>query len=208
MFPMTGTPRAFKVRRLTSWTELSVLAFSGIALISISQAAVAAPIIYTLENAEAGFTAATENYTGTISLDQDYQVTSASISEFGTVDATLTYVTTFVNSIISLNNGNDNILIAFKNTFSNPKNTIDPIFSIADMNLGKASDVTGAAYPPTPTPEPSSLALLAGAAGLFLLTRRASRHRWRAQSGSHRTGVKPGANQASPPLAQADHRLT
>jgi len=154
--PMTSTRRPFKVRRITSWPGLSVLAFSAIALISLPQAAVADPITYTLENVEAAFTAATENYTGTITLDQAYQVTSASISEFGTVDATLTYVTTSANSVISVNNGNDNILIAFENTFSNPENTIDPVFSIADMNLGKASDVTGAAYPPPP---PQSLRL-------------------------------------------------
>ena len=151
---------------------------TALAYLAAPIAVSASPSNYTLVNATATFGAAgTDTLTGTFTFDPAGPTLDAvDILVSGPVfptrvttplSATITVLSTTVLSTLA----SDGFNWVFDFSLPLPQ-TPDPLTFVDINNVGLGStSVTGDAVP---TPEPSGLALLGGAFGIFLLTRRAS----------------------------------
>ena len=159
---------------------LAVLAVAAAAYLAAPGSATATPISYTLSGVTATFPAFPRTYTitGTFTFDASDNTESALMITITGTDCSpcdIDQPQPFTTSSDSRIEGTFFFLQFLSPLSSSP----DPVTD-ADVPVleGDTNDVTGDAI--FATPEPTSLALLAGAVGIFLLTCRANRRGRRA----------------------------
>jgi hypothetical protein len=174
---------AQRTRRL-GVSLLAALAVAAILSPAMPTPATAAPITYTLSNASATSASGTLTFTGTFTFDPSTStLDSVSITATASPTTLLTISPELFTSPITATL----LSIAFQNSsthdtlnfyFTNDLDTVSDSFRFISVHYPSLVDLTstsGAAVPTTtPIPEPTSLALLGGALGLFMLARRLS----------------------------------
>jgi len=151
--------------------------------------AAATPITYTLLNASANYgLVGTVNFSGSFTFDLSLPapLVSVMITATGTglsppftqspetFDAPSHFpsAATFIDAVSSVTS--DDLLMGFANTLTNAPDPIANVHILNSSGGNQAFSVTGEAVPVS-APEPTSLALLSGALGLFLLRTRTNR---------------------------------
>jgi len=159
--------------------------------------ATATPIVYDLSGVTATIPAGTVTLTGTFTFDPS---TTTLDSTNITATGPLTILTAspdifdfpegaFSNGILTAAiSTRDDLEITFSSTLGLTADPIERVRLDTAPFAGTTVDVTGDAVP-TATPEPSALALLSAALGLFLIVQRASRRVRQTTSSSTRRGL-------------------